>query len=68
MIKTNEGHMKREIGDLIKIIDNENLGIVLKEHQKAGIPFYLIYDTKTEKQTWFPYYSLANPVKLPGTS
>jgi len=68
MIKTYEGLMKREIGDLIKIIDNENLGIVLKEHQKAGIPFYLIYDTRTEKQTWFPYYSLASPVKLLGTS
>ena len=66
---TNMGQYKKwQIGDLIKIVDCGNLGVIIKEHQKAGIPFYLIYDTRTEKQTWFPYYSLANPVKLPGTS
>ena len=54
-----EQYKKWQIGDLIKIVDCGNLGVVIKEHQKAGIPFYLIYDSKTHKQSWFPVYSIA---------
>ena len=54
-----EQYKKWQIGDLIKIVDCGNLGVVIKEHQKAGIPFYLIYDSKTHKQSWYPYYSIS---------
>jgi hypothetical protein len=47
-----------KIGDLIKMKKTGKLGVVIKLHEKAGTPFYLVYDNLTKKQTWFPQSSV----------
>ena len=44
---------ERDVGDLVSVIGTDNLGIILKVHDKAGdSKFYLVYDNTTHKEQW----------------
>lgn len=44
---------ERNVGDLVNVIGTDNLGIILKVHDKAGdSKFYLVYDNATHKEQW----------------
>ena len=44
---------ERNVGDLVSVIGTDNLGIILKVHDKAGdSKFYLVYDNTTHKEQW----------------
>jgi hypothetical protein len=44
---------ERNVGDLVSVIGTDNLGIILKVHDKAGdSKFYLVYDNTTNKEKW----------------
>lgn len=53
-----------QIGDLVKILEDGKLGIVIKLHTKAGTPFYLVHENLTNKQVWYPEYSIDNPTTV----
>ena len=53
-----------KIGDLVKILEDGKLGIVIKLHTKAGTPFYLVHENLTNKQVWYPEYSIDNPTTV----
>ena len=52
----------RQVGDLINVMGTNQLGVILKVHERAGSDkFYLVYDNTTNKEKWIPENAAFDP-------